>query len=289
MAVTGMEIALPLNAMPPEARVRGTLLSVAREMPGSWTSANGTERGYGLGVTFVPWGCDDLQTLELQCETAEAEPTINALPDIEAFAAYRVVDALTCTTLSVDDEDLAERLRTRMGVMVSGAMANQLARATLTANKSLRTESTVLATTSIPLLSALVVLEDHLANVLHGGLGMIHLTPGLLAAAKTLGYAELTGDRYLSPTGHTVIGDAGFTGTIAPDAGGAPGLTGRERWIYASSPVWYSMRNPQVLGVLVDGVGGHNDWDAIADAYAVTAFDPCTVGAVLVDDPATGM
>lgn len=289
MAVTGHEIALPLNAMEPQARVLGTLLSVARAMPGEWTAQNGTQRGYGMGVTFVPWGCDNLQTIELECEAAEDEPTINSLPEAAAFSAYRIVDALTCTTLSVADADLEERLLTRMWVMLSDAVTRQLVQATLTTNDSLRSTAAVVVNSSIPFQAALIALEDHLASTLHGGLGMIHLTPGLLTAARALGYVEQVGDRYLTATGHTVVGDSGQTGTVGPSAGGAPVLSGRERWIYASSPVWYSLRDPRILGTLAAAQGGHNDWDAIADAYVVTAFDPCSAGAVLVDDPASGL
>lgn len=281
MAATGNEIALPFNAMAPEGRTRGTLLSVARELPGEWTSANGTQRAYGLGATFVPWGCDDLQTIELECQLDEDEPTFGAVPDAETFNAFRVVDALNCSTLSVEPSDLEERLMGRMEIMLSAALTNQLVNPTLTANKGLASEAVVLGD-SVSVLAALVRLEDHLADVMHGGLGVLHLTPGILLAAVATGGVYWNGDRWVTPSGHTVIGDAGFTGTVGAEAGGAPTAGAGEKWVYASGPVWYSLRSARVLGTLASGQEGDNIWDSVADAYAVTLFDPCTVGAVLV-------
>src|SRR5512146_3184618 len=126
MPTPGSEIPLPLNAMTPDGSRSGTLLDHAIAIPGEWTTVGGIERGFGMGVRFVPWGVDSIVTKKLECDQPEALTTFAGFPPDAAIEPFRIEKAPTCSPLAVDARDLDERIDARMAVNRSAAFALEL-------------------------------------------------------------------------------------------------------------------------------------------------------------------
>lgn len=261
----------------PRPRTRARLLDVARDLPPveRWTP----------GVEWTPWPGLDTQGAAVDCDTVfDKEPReFGALDEQPAFVLY---DSLICSTLGLQLSTIGRLLNENLDPdgFLSATLAAELESGALSGGASLASAAAVVTSAASSLPLAFALLEDHLASVLHGGLGVIHLTPGLYAIAVALGLVDPATS--LTPTGHTVIGDAGHTGAVTPSDGEAAGEG--EKWIYATGDVWYATSGVKGILTTEGGDGGavyvpQNKNRPLAERYAILVFDQNLVGAALVD------
>lgn len=124
---------------------------------------------------------------------------------------------------------------------------------------------------------ALAAVEDALATRLQGGLGMIHVTPGMLTILNSGGGLNFDGVAYRTATGHVVVADAGYA-NAAPSTGAV--VAGRS-WIYGTGQVMAKL-GPVMTDSPFDIA--HNVETHRVQQYGLVMFEPCSVVAAAVDD-----
>lgn len=262
-----------------EKRPYALLLDVARQLPAAQLQVNGIERWQLAGVTWVPWGCTNIDTDVVGCNITNIK-NLEGFPAIETQKAFLLVDGLACSTLSSDPAYMDQKLRERLDVYASAAFATELMRGTNGGPNSFKTnETTILgggAARSLRL--AFADLETHLASKLHGAKGVIHLTVAALALAAADGFVFFTDGGWVTATGHDVVADAGYDGS-APDGNA---VSADQDWLYASGPVFYAITSIRPVGMRNDESTNipRNIHEFFAERYGLVAFDPCAVGAV---------
>jgi len=127
---------------------------------------------------------------------------------------------------------------------------------------------------------ALGLLEDYNAAE-YGSLGIIHMTRGVATLLISLHLLEPRGGRLVTQLGTPVSAGAGYPGTGV--AGEAP--PANQSWAFVSpavfgyrSEIFTSSNRP---GDLLNR--NTNDLYAVAERNYLLGFDPCGVGAVLID------
>ena len=280
MAATGYELDADIQTSGPQQRTRGVLTSAAQDIPqddqGRWR----------LGVKWQPWGTGFISTVAADCDTVYNK-TARTLPSVVTQPAFWLYDSITCSTLGYSFDLLAGRVSRSMEVYTSAALAAELETGTASGGVGLVGDATyqptVAAAGGRPLARALNDLEQHLADALHGAVGMIHLTPGLLGIAVGEGLVEWRDGQYRTASDHVVVGDAGHSGTATPYGQSAGSVN--SPWIYATSMVAYAVSETQFAGnpegnseVYI----GHNDNRPLAERFGLLVFDPNTIGAARV-------
>lgn len=276
LSITAGIAAEPIDLPSPRPRTRGRLLDVARDLDvARWA-----------GVEWLPWPGADVQTDAVDCDVVYAKDA-RVLPDLEDQPAFLLWDALKCSTAGIRLSTLARFLGENLADdgFLSATLGAELESADGSGGNSLANTATVVSATAQKLGTAIALLEDFLASTLHGGLGVIHLTPGLFAVGAGM-YYELEGEIWRTATGHAVIGDAGHTGEEPPTGQAAPGTD--QRWIYASGDIWYATSAVKGVVTATEPDAGavyvlQNDNRPLAERYGILVFDPNLVGAVLVD------
>lgn len=258
-----------IGAIIPKRRPWGLLIDVADEIP------NLDRRRVGAGVKFPVFGCGTLTSAEiLPCEDAdEWEPAEDIDEDgCASFDAFVIEVAEVGTTLDYTIDDLRARHDARVAIQTSAALtAGLLGKGPM----NLSTAADVATSDpGLPPLIALELIEERLAASLYGGAGIIHVTPaGLVAIAEHL---ERDGNLWRTPTGHVVVGDAGFT-DLAPE--GETSGAG-EGWMYGSGPVQVAISAPHVdtfgraESYLDRTTNKMRGW---SERAALAIFDPCAV------------
>jgi hypothetical protein len=309
---------MPNQWVMPQATKRpwGLLTDAATALPASAFSENfpggpGPNR-MQQGVTFTPWGCGGLRWGDSEaCQEPvrmvlqdgdEGDPGYSpgyfelqrTFPETRFQKAFRFADALGCSTLSSDWEMLERRTHGRMDLMASEALALQLNRGWATTpvvggdlagegDHSLQSDAVVNGSTlSAPTTSienSMIVLEEWLADALHGGKGLIHVSPGILSNVMGQLGGKVIDGHVVAASGHEIVADAGYAHMWGP--GGTIPAADR-RWIYASGPVWYQVAAEKDFRD-ESNVPTVNALLAIREAFGILLYDPCTVAAVLVD------
>jgi hypothetical protein len=132
--------------------------------------------------------------------------------------------------------------------------------------------------------NGLALLENHIA-VEYGSLGVIHMRRGAALVAMSKNLLKVSGARLLTQIGTPVVAGAGYTGSSPAGAAPAAG----ESWAYASPALFgyqseiFTASNRQ--GDLLNR--NTNDLYAVAERSYLLGFDPCGVGAVLLDTSPT--
>lgn len=259
---TGMEavIQIPLRKRP-----SGLLIDVADQIPNSvrWKA----------GVTFEPWGCQGFTAVDADYCDFDSDPlddafTADAAPVFDAFQVYGTE---TCTTLDTDIAHLNARLDARWSVMVSEQVAARL-------QDELVARSTVASTGPLNSYELVAMAEQILATSLHGGVGLLHVSPAMLTvlvSTETVIGSPSTG--YTTANGHQVVADPGHTG-LPPDGETAPAGT---EWAYVTGPVLYGLGAP----ITSDDAQQYLDRDdnqvtGRIIGSSVVAFDPCAAYAM---------
>lgn len=260
-------------------RPHGLLLDAAQRIPDSLLSSTGTVRWALSGVTWVTWGCTNIDTDVVGCDKTNIK-TLEDFAAIETQKAFLLVDGIRCSTLSSIPDTMDQRLTKRLDVYASAAFAVELMRGTNGGPNSFKTnETTIISNTARSLRLAFADMETFLADKLHGAQGLIHVTPAAMVLAVADGMVRFVDGVWQTATGHLVVGDAGYTGD-APT--GVASTATDVDFLYASGPIYYAISN-------IDPVGkrNHESTDMtrnvhqfFSERYGLIAFDPCAVGAV---------
>lgn len=294
MAVTGYEKDIDLPG--PRPRTRGLLIGPnggARELPASELTADGNNR-LTAGVTWLPWGEITLTAEAVGC-AVDYSKSARDLPRQMAQYAFLIYDALTCNKLSGMLDELWSRLEHNFMVGLSAAFARQLEFAAdggigligadnYNGNSAADYRPVGFGGAATSLRVALNTLEQYLASKILDSTGMIHMTPGLLSLAAADYLVEWDGSVYRTHTGHIVVGDAGHTGLSTP-TGGAIG-TAAAPWIYATSDVWWALKEQPKLMEAETGEG--YEWlrknidRPMLETYGILVFDPNILAAAKV-------
>lgn len=281
-------------------RSRGTLLTSAPEIPDeafglpylSTTDPDAADpeaerrrreadRWQMFGVTWLPDGAPNVRTIEADCEVVY-DKTARDLPDVVTQRPFGLYDALQCLTLGPEVQFLLERVVHNLDVHASAAIAAQLETASLSGigliGNATYTPVRPNANAASSVARSFYALEEYLATVLDGALGVIHIPAAMLSFAPVF----WRGDHFETLTGHLVIADSGFTGTATPTGGAGPGAD--SRWIYATGPVWWKVS--PVRPALGPGDAqvrrGTNLNRPLAERFALVAFDPNILAAARV-------
>lgn len=294
-----LNMEVPIQLPAPTRRSGGLFVDVALPLD---TNFGGRDR-LGAGVTHVPWGCDpmylgnaqicvvDGQTVESvedgidvgATDLVSKDNAIRDYPEIVVHAPFKVVDGLTCSSISFPDDttpsmSIGNRLRARMALQISKMMMIELVAAPVSGNISLTSEATSLTGAS-SVAAAAITIETWLASVLHNGVGAVVLPVGLLAAAIEADWVNAA--TMTTVSGHRVIADAGFTGDPTDPASADPSSYS----IFGMGLPAQAYSSPRILEV-VSGASrvdiSDNVVRQINEAYAQIAFDPCAVGEVEV-------
>jgi hypothetical protein len=287
-------------------RNKALLLNAATPLSSAELSQNAVNR-IGMGATFVPHGCEPIRRGNVDCDTdwllGEGAPivnestgavtnveegksdAINPYPDVEVQRPFKLVDALKCSSFSMDLAEMDARLLNRMAVQTSKMLTEELITGWASGGMSFVDSATVLTAPTFFLLNENVtavaaILEQHLADTLHGAEGIVYVPPAFLASAIYAGWVHFHENEFMTATGHRVVADAGHSGLLGPTAP-APG----EFWFYASGPVQYHVTDPMLLGDTLDQMFDReiNLLERISEAMGIVVFDPCTVAAVKLD------
>lgn len=283
----------------PRARTRGTLLSVAREIPREQLVRGGVDRQLA-GVEFTPWP-DRAATREAaNCDTVYDKSTIRSIDDLVQQPSFMMWDRIQCSTAGVELDWLVEAARQGVDTYVTVALALEL-ESPNSGGFGLRGNATytpsVQSATAEPIAVAVARLEEYLAGAKWAGsVGVIHLTPALLtlaAAEDVIMWDPSAGNSgcYVTATGHCVVGDAGHAGSAAPHGQSAAGTD--EAWIYATGDVWYALGSIPALSITDEGTSdeavrymGQNKNRPLLERSGLVVFDPSVLGATLADmDP----
>jgi hypothetical protein len=288
MATTGMATTKD-GTIFRSVRTRGLLLYAMRqagliESPARWLAGVKYHprdcRGLGIGTSV--WYCDDPNDDDLD---AGAE----CVAWVEQFA-FDIQDALTDSTLARNEDEMRMLLESRYTEMISWAFAATL----VGLNSQFNAASGLTLPTqahapdggfpaATPIAKAMAILENDLAKTLHGAEGMIHLSPGLLYQAANGGGLILDDGTYRTPSGHTVVGDAGYYRAAAP-TGQATSTANTSDWAYASGPIEYQATPFNIKGEMPEAFVtiSDNRVNLYSQEHGIFLFDPCAVTAVLV-------
>lgn len=245
-----------------------------------------TDAGRWLGgITWLPWPSRGLLTQDVDvCNPAPTDDIDRYCLPAVSQGVFRLIDALTGSTLEVTPATLVSSLEGRFKTMVSWAFARELLSAAVSGESAL--SKAAHAPTGLPfgsaatsIWNALAVFEAELSRTLFGGAGIIHMPPSMMILAQD--FLIRDGDRWTTPSGHLVVFDGGYIDAPAPE-GEAASAAGEE-WLYASGPVAYELKGPAQVGGDADALDvEHNTFEVYMDAFGVLQFDAEPVTAVLV-------
>lgn len=308
MVATGYE---PIVTMPtPSPRPFGLLVGTATLLTGDdGFNVEGRDR-LGLGVKYQPWGCAPLTAGNSDCDAQAVfnqggnpydsagdldgtyssltkADAVGSIPDEVIQPAFLVVDGLACSTLSFPDLNmlgvpLTNRLRARMRLLMSRMLTMELITGWASQGISLNSEATTLAA-STSMDDVAQAIEGHLASVLLGQQGTVHIPPALLHQAMDIGWVHLIDGSLRTGTGHKVIADAGNLGDPDDPTESAPST-----WtIFGSGEVYYRVGDTVQLWDIGDDTFNWetNIRERLVEARAQLLFDPCSVGSTVLTLP----
>jgi hypothetical protein len=269
---------------PIAARPVGTLMTT---LDPTTFAVDGNSSRWLNGVTFTPIGCDPLRRINNDC--LPDSKTLDGFDDEVSFDAFVIYDGRECSTLS------GQNIQGYVDIRLSAFLSQQLAAELMAGgarvysggsprvNPSLSSAADVIGTTATSAMDGLYVIENALADVLNGGVGVIHVSPGMLTVLASGGGLQFINGRYQTPTGHFVIGDAGYVGT---EPGEFEGDTAADEfWIYGSGLISWTTTEAMPVGTLQhERMDFTRNIDAvIAERAAIFTFDPCAVVATRVN------
>lgn len=240
-------------------------------------------RWYADGVTWEPFDFGSLHATGTDaCSPAAHGATPRTCLAYETAVPFALEDAWTSNALAtLDDSDGDVGVqRDRWELLRSAAFASELITGAAAGGRALSSDATAPAllpfgSAAVSGPTAIAVFEAHLATVLQGGRGVIHVPPVMLPSLMEV--VTQVGDHWETPTGHIVIADAGYQGALPPDGQAAASTT--QAWMYASGPVMWAY---------APGIGGDvrvdittNEVTAQMTGYGILLWDQEPVSAVL--------
>lgn len=229
------------------------------------------------GVSFEPEQCGQSGRIGyLNCgPTSEVDPdrgpgTVNADP-FAVWASDR------CTAMGGVGRDWQGRARRQLEATRSYQIANELWEGTLAVADSLDNralvdlDSDVLTAGAVSVQDALGCVEQGIADCSEGRRGMVHVRPQVLTHMALNNMVTLQGNTWVTPNGHIVVPDAGYTGN---GPAGQP-ATVSSQWIYGTGIIALRLGEVTVTpGSLDDartfaqqGAFDHTNNDVLVVAY----------------------
>ena len=241
----------PVDA-PPRRAARYNLLSAVEVVNDTTLTYEGWE--------FAPELCAGGGRLAPACAGNTAEITADTNPSIVEGDVFYVWASDRCSTFQFRTRDFAGRARRQLEAVQSYEIANELWQGGLSLTQpslnAAGSDTVTLAAVGADVAVGLV--EGALGRLTKGALGMIHMTPEVLAACVTAGVVYRDGNLWRSPSGHVIVADAGYTGSGPGNA--VPGAGAAGQWIYGTGPVQVR------LGEVVVVPGDPQDTTAMAQA-----------------------
>lgn len=278
----GMNIVVP--APRPLPRPWATALTTYFELdtPEYGVDAKGVMRWMN-GVKFVPFGCDKIVGDTVDPCVERTTDYMDGMDAEVSFDPFMSEVAVQCSVVTMDRADLEAYLVAHTEVGRSSILAAQVEHsAYTTTNPSLASEAQVISNADQSLIGALIAVEDALADVLDGGMGMIHMPAGLLSALNAGGgvVRGVDGKPY-TITGHLIVADAGYLG-VSPNTNA---VANGEVWIYGSGPVFAKYSPNITWGTLNNEVIDftRDQWNLAVQQVGIAIFEPCSVVAAKVD------
>lgn len=249
------------------------------------------------GVKWQPEACGAGGAILLDgaCVTLD-EVAGDDVPGEETSSPFLVYAGEVCSTFGWRSRDWLGRARRQLVATRSYRIAAELWAGALGTTGLHLTDPTSDALTTSPLepLEALAVIEAGLAYYLKGRQGMVHVTPQVLTHLVGANVARLEGITFMSPSGHLIVGDAGYPGT-GPTNRNANFAT---QWAYGTAVV--ALR----LGTIVTNPGdpttdpgialaltrATNDVEVVAEQTVLYQVDACAhvAAEIAVPVPAIG-
>lgn len=249
----------PAVVLPNMKRQPRRLLDIATPLPP--VEGQGNPNRWLEGVTWAPRDCSELSpdaTVDPCEDDSFGEVWTIGCDEWQSATPFSINQKFAGTLLNVPDRSYAaDRLQENYDRMLSAIFANQLTN-TFADIAIEPTNGQAFADAAIPVYQAMAILEDTIADRLHGGIGYIHIPPLLLARACYSDSIYLGDDgNYYTPAGNIVISDAGYSNAAPPSGGSSADLTD---WIYCSGEVFWATTAEQLLDpTLWDDSAGADD------------------------------
>lgn len=240
---TGPRAAIPA---PPNRQARTGLIPLANrptDIDDRWEN----------GFAFAPEACGDGQARNYGCGPTD-EKFAPENPDLVSYDPVALVGGDECSTLD-NDRDATERAERHLRAIESYQLERVLwtglwdpepgdevsPRPHLADGNAQPLNDGNPASRS----GGFVLLDQALTACLHGGQGMVHMTPGRLTWFAHLQLVFFEGGRWVTPNGHIVVAGSGYTGggpRPAPDQPLPPppdllATPAPSQWIYGTGMV----------------------------------------------------
>lgn len=275
-----------MTAIAPPALVVG---AVRAPLPyglfSTFTLRTGVER-WESGIEFETGTCDPVDGIgQLDCADP---PTAVGLPKdlasnngtLGTATPFTVYGHFQCSPVGYTFQSAQDKASQHLLAREEARVEQALWTGDLGNTPELASGSTNLSVAGVSPHIAVKLLEDFMAED-YGSVGVIHMTRGMAAVLGGLGLLVASGGRLTTITGTPVAAGAGYPGT-GPSGEAHAEDTG---WAYVSpalfgyrSEIFTSSARP---GDLFDRT--QNDLYAVAERNYLLGFDPCGVGAVLID------
>lgn len=275
----------------PGQRQRGTLVATYAQgidydgdpPTAGWIWAN--------GVVLTGDTCGDLSGTSITC-TGDNLPAAEAWGDTIAFDPFKLDVGRSCGVLSGRrDAELTAAARRRIDEWISARLARELYLGTITGNPAITVSPTVLTVAAaLPAWQAFELLEQEIASRVGNMAVTFHVTPAMLVEAVRQDLVEPMaedGSVFYTATGHVVIGDAGYDGSIPTgspvDENGAPVAPGAlgagEEYIYVTGAIAWDY-GPELVSDVED-IGPlsarQNRRRSLVQRPAIAVFDPTCI------------
>lgn len=263
----GLIGAPPVFEMPARMALGRTgLLDVISRIPLDGEAA----KRWAFGLTWIPWPCNGLQGLDVNCGIYDLDLTdaFDEFPEARSQPAFSLWDAIQCSTMGLSADELSRRIETHMAAVVSAAFAHELVTGDASGGHSLSVDAADVGSYDVPG-EALAAVIDGLDAQLQGAEGIIHMTPGTLS--RVVNHLVRDDDRdgyWQTAAGHDVVADAGYIDD-SPDA-----------TIYGTGPVYYEADSFKYIGSATGPETidfSHNLRTIFAERFGILVWDPCPV------------
>jgi hypothetical protein len=233
-----------------------------------------------MGFTFTPEACgtSGRETFD-RCQWTTNEMDPDRPPAAVTGDAFVVWAGERCSTIGYAARDWQARARRQLEATRSYEVANELWTGDLLAadpdmeGRALTdARADVLTNGATSIVAALSCLDAGLTVCGRGRQGMIHVTPQVHAHAVAAQWSMLSGTTWMSPNGHIVVADAGYTGEgPADNVNAAPGAS---QWAYATSLIAVRLGEVRVTPPAMDADGLPQTMTPATNSLFVLAMQP---------------
>lgn len=251
------------------------------------------------GFKFAPEACGASGRVSVGCRGNTDQLDSDAGPGTVEGDPFVVYSWDECSTFGFRARDYQGRARRQLEVTRSWEIANELWTGELRdgdglANRVLTdTASDVLTSAPATPQLALACVDAGVSQGGKGRQGMVHMTPQMLTVLVTAYALHLEGTTWVTPNGHIVVPDAGYTGS-GPTNGGVPNPATVSQWIYGTSMIFLRLGAIEILPNNFDQAVDRDtnlvtmysqelvayEWDECVHVAAETNLVPCLTGGI---------